>query len=148
MKRQTAAAILLTSLPALAGAAVLPDSATAGTTTHVKRLLLRETAFHQLGHHHFVGTDRARSRATGKVVGFDSFSGHLDPQSDVARIHAAFAFKGGLILVRARLHGNEGHPTFTGRVTGGTGAFHGARGSVSGRDLGHGRSSFTIRYTL
>ena len=48
MKKQTAAALVLVTVPALAGATTLQDTATAGTTTHTKHLVLHETGSHEL----------------------------------------------------------------------------------------------------
>jgi hypothetical protein len=147
MKKYAAAALLLSMTPAFAGAAALQETATAGTTTHTKRLVLHETAFNGLSRHDFAGTDKARSRSTGKVVGFDTFTGHVYPHERIV-FQAAFAFKGGLILVRVHVDGGQPRPRFEGRVTGGTGVFHGVTGTVSGRDAGHGKTFFNIRYML
>ena len=146
MKRQTAAALLLTTVPALAGAATFQDTATAKTTTHVKHLVLNETGSHNLTKTQFVGTDRARSTATGKVVGFDSFTGHVDPKANKLFVQAAFAFKGGLLLARAHTVLGEGR--FKGQVTGGTGSFRGAEGTLSARTLKNGNMVVTLTYTL
>ena len=39
-------------------------------------------------------------------------------------------------------------PRCAGRVTGGTGAYPGATGTLSGRDLGDGNTRLTLRYQL
>ena len=86
-----------------------------------------------------------RSRSTGKVVGFDTFTGHVG-RHDRVTYETAFAFKGGLLLVR--LHPVGETPRYAGRVTGGTGAYRGATGTLSGRDLGDGNTRLTLRYQL
>lgn len=145
MRKQTAAALALVTIPALAGSATLQDTATAGTTTYTKHLRLHETASHDLGKTHFAGTDKAWSRATGKVVGFDTFTGRFDPKTEKLFIQAAFAFKGGLLLVRAHSVGDN---HFRGQLTGGTGAFRGAQGTLAARGVGHGNMVVTLKYTL
>lgn len=77
--KTTAAALLPMTVPALAGAAVLQDTATAETTMHTKKLILHEQDSHRVGKYDFVGTDRVRSAATRDVVGYDSFTGNFNP---------------------------------------------------------------------
>lgn len=147
IKKYAAAALLLAAVPAVAGAAATQETATAASsTTHTARLLLHVTAGHELDQKHFAGTERVRSRATGKVVGFDTFSGHV--LSDRVVYDTAFAFKGGLLLTRGHTVG-AGTPTrFAGRVIGGTGAYRGATGTVFGRALSREDTRFTIQYHL
>lgn len=103
------------------------------------------TAGHSFDQQRFAGTERVRSRATGKMVGFNTFSGHV--LSDAVVFQTAFAFKGGILLTRAHTVGTA--PTrYAGRVIGGTGAYRGATGTVSGRALSREDTRFTIRYRL
>ena len=143
--KYAAAALVLLAVPVFAGAAATQGTATAGTSTHVKRLLLDDTATRILGKHDFAGTELVRSRTTGKVVGFDTFTGHVG-RHDRVTYETAFAFKGGLLMVR--LHPVGETPRYAGRVTGGTGAYRGATGTLSGRDLGDGNTRLTLRYQL
>jgi hypothetical protein len=144
--KHAAAALVLALVPVFAGAAATPqETATTGTSIHVERLSLHATATRILGKHDFAGTEVVRSRATGKVVGFDSFTGHIG-RHDRITYDSAFAFKGGLLLVR--LHTVAGTSRYAGRVTGGTGDYRGATGTLSGRDLGEGNTHLTLRYRL
>jgi len=146
IKKYAAAALLLAAVPAVAGAAATQETATAVTsTTHTARLLLHVTAGHEFDQKHFAGTERVRSVATGKVVGFDTFSGHA--LSDRVVFQTAFAFRGGILLTR--VHTVGGAPArYAGRVIGGTGAYRGATGTVSGRAVSREDTRFTIRYHL
>lgn len=144
--KKTAAALLLMTIPALTGAGVLQDSATAGTSTHTTKLVLHQQSSHRVGKFDFTGTDKAVSAATHDVVGFDSFTGHFDRQTKTAVIQAAFALKGGIILVRVRFVNND--PAFKGRILGGTGAYQGISGTVTGRDEGHGKNLVTLHWSL
>jgi hypothetical protein len=144
--RKTAAALLLATVPALAGAGVLQDSATAGQSTHTKKLILHEQNSHRVGKYDFVGTDRVRSAATHDIVGYDSFTGNFNPDSKRAVIQAAFSFKGGIIVVRAHLVDDS--RKFTGKILHGTGVYAGIEGTVSGREGSHNRTFLTMTYTL
>jgi len=151
IKTYAAAALLLVAAPAVAGAAATQEtsvavaSTTATSTIHTKRLLLHVTAGHSFDQSHFAATERVRSRATGKVVGFDTFSGHV--VSDGTVFQTAFAFKGGILLTR--VHSVGAAPArYAGRVIGGTGAYRGATGTVRGRAVSREDTRFNIRYQL
>ena len=144
--KKTAAALLLMTVPALTGAAILQDTATAETTTHTKKLILHEQDSHRVGKYDFVGTDRVRSAATRDIVGYDSFTGNFNPQSKRAVIQAAFSFKGGIVVVRAHLVGDS--RKFTGRILHGTGVYSGIEGTISGREGSHNKTFLTMTYTL
>ena len=107
-------------------------------------LVLHVIAGHELDQTHFVGAERVRSRASGKVVGFDSFTGHVLPDRVVG--DTAFAFKGGVLLMHTHTVG-AAPVRYAGRVTGGTGAFEGATGTAHGRAVSPERTILTIRYT-
>ena len=142
IKKYAAAALLLAVIPAGAGAATTQQTATAATTTlHLK---LHVTAGRSLDQLHFVGTERVRSRDTHEVVGFDTFRGKVKP--DTVVYETAFAFKRGILLTRVHTVG-AAPARFAGHVTGGTGAFEGATGTVSGRAVSRDDTFFTIEYT-
>ena len=148
--KPAAAALLLATVPAVAGVAAIQETAAtqetaAVTTTHTRRLLLQRTGERDLDQQHSVGTDRVRSRGTGRVVGFDTFSARS--ASDHSVFRHAFALKRGILLVRFR-DVDAAPARFAGRVIGGTGVFDGATGAVRGRSVGTGESVFTIRYSL
>jgi len=144
--KKTAAALLLMTVPALTGAAVLQDSATAGTSTHTTKLILQAEGQHRLGKADFAGTDKAMSAATHDVVGFDTVTGHFNVKTKTVVIQAALALKGGIILARVRSANNN--PVFKGRIIGGTGAYSGITGTVTGRDEGHGKTLLTLHWML
>ena len=146
MMKKTVAALLLMTVPALTGAAVLQDSATAGTSTHTTKLILQQQSQHRLGKADFAGTDKALSAATHDVVGFDSITGHFNVKTKTAVIQAALALKGGLILARVQIVNNN--PDFKGRILSGTGAYSGISGTVTGRDEGHGKTLLTLHWSL
>lgn len=146
MNKTLAASAALLTATTLAGAAVLPGAATAQSTVHTTKLVLNETASHDVGKNSFVGTDRARSAETGKVVGFDTVSGRFNRKTHEASLDVALAVKGGLIIGHVTL--NESDPRFTGTITSGTGAFEGISGTIKGRQAGHGKTFVTLRWEL
>ena len=104
MKKMLAASAALITATTLSGAAVLSGPATARSTVHTTKLVLHETGSHGVGRNSFAGTDKARSAATGKVVGFDTISGSFNRKTHLAQVDVALALKGGLIV---------GHVTLT-----------------------------------
>lgn len=141
-KKYAAAALLLAAVPA--ASATTHETASAATSAHVLHLRLHVTAAQSLDKHHFVGTERVRSRDTHQLIGFDSFRGHIRPHTVVG--DTAFAFRGGLLLIRTHSQG-ESPVRYVGQVTGGTGAYDGATGTVRGRALSEEDTVFTIRWT-
>ncbi len=152
MKKTAVAAVALASVTALTGASAAPatsDSATQAATAHTLKWKLIETAFHRAGAHGFVGTDKIRSRRTGKVVGYDSFTGKFFRRTDSAKIQFAASVKGGILVGQAHGSFSSEHPVFHGRVLKGTGKFAGAQGTIVARPIGDGsNTSITITYVV
>jgi hypothetical protein len=80
----------------------------------------------------------------GKVIGFDELYSSFNLKTGVGKGNVAVVLKGGILY---------GTLTFTqssvgGKVTGGTGAFAGAKGTISARNLNAKgtRTAVTIRY--
>lgn len=143
IKKYAATALLLALIPAVSGAAAGQETAPTAATNHTKRLLLHVTATKDFDQLHFAGTERVRSRTTGQFVGFDSFTGHVLPDRVVFR--TAFAFKDGILLTRVHTVG-AAPPSYAGRVIGGTGAYAGATGTVTGKQVTSDDTRFTITY--
>jgi len=147
MKKMVAASAALITATTLSGAAVLAGSATAQSTVHTTKLVLHETGSHDLGRNSFAGTDKARSAATGKVVGFDTISGSFNRKTHEASVDVALALKGGLVVGHVTL--TESSPRFKGTITSGTGAFEGITGTIRGRQVGDtGKTFVTLRWEL
>lgn len=147
MKKILAASAALITATTLSGAAVLSGPATAQNTVHTTKLVLHETGSHNLGRNSFAGTDKARSAATGKVVGFDTISGSFNRKTHLAQVDVALALKGGLIVGHVTL--TESSPRFKGTINSGTGAFEGISGTITGRQVGNtGKTFVTLRWEL
>ena len=71
------------------------------------------------------------------MVGYDSFTGRFDRKAETLRLHAAFSLRGGILLAQVHTIGQV--PKFRGTITGGTGVYEGATGTVRGHG-GQGRS--------
>jgi hypothetical protein len=144
--KKTAAALLLVAAPALAGAGVLQDTASAGQTHYTKHYVLKEQAGHDIGKLDFAGTDKIMSAGSRDVLGYDAVTGHFYPKQHRAVIFAALALKGGVIDVRVQFHNDS--QDFKGRILHGSGRYAGITGTVTGRDARHGRTFLTLDYVL
>ncbi len=91
----------VTALAVVPGGGPVVGSAAGDSSTLTKRLVARSTGEHDVGRT-FLGTDKVRSRSTGRVVGFDSFTGRLFPAKERAVVQVAVALKGGVVVFRAR----------------------------------------------
>jgi hypothetical protein len=60
-------------------------------------------------------------------------------------VNAAFDLKGGLLYATAAT--TNGGKTFTGKVTGGTGAFKGATGTIAAKTISGKKTAITIIYS-
>ena len=140
MKKMLAASAALITATTLSGAAVLSGPATAQSTVHTTKLVLHETGSHDVGRNSFVGTDKARSAATGKIVGFDTISGSFNRKTHRAQVDVALALKGGLIVGHVTF--TESSPRFKGTINSGTGPSRASAGrSQAGRSVTPARRS-------
>jgi hypothetical protein len=86
-------------------------------------------------------------RHNGNRVGFDLISGRFDPATQKVTIFVSVARAGGLLF--ARLH-SVSNTRYAGHVTGGSGRFKGAHGTVTARNLDQqaNRTRVNVTYTL
>jgi hypothetical protein len=82
--------------------------------------------------------------AKGKVIGFDELYIAFNLKTGTGKGNVAVVTKGGVLYGTLRLT----QTSISGRVTGGTGKFAGARGTISARNLNAKgtRTAVTIRY--
>jgi hypothetical protein len=124
------------------GALVLPAVASAHSASHTLKLtavtnksisFTRSTAANQ-------ETDL---NSKGKTVGYDDvWFKIMGPRTATAWV--AFDLKGGFLYAKAST--TNGGKTFKGTVTGGTGAYKGATGTVTGKAGKHNKTAITIKY--
>ncbi|MFC4783962.1 hypothetical protein ACT8ZV_05780 [Nocardioides sp. MAHUQ-72] len=135
----------VTALAAIPGGGAVVGSAVGDSPTLTKRLVARSTGEHDVGRT-FLGTDKVRSRSTGRVVGFDSFTGRLFPAQERAVVQVAVALKGGIVVFRASVTGSS--LRFNGPILRGTGSYRGIEGTVTGRATEGQRTFYTLHYHL
>jgi len=128
-----------------AGAAVVPAALAAPRTTshtlHVTSVVQKQR---QLGRGTFLQDEK--DLRNGKVIGFDVVRFQSTSNSTAAG-RVAFAGKGGFLFGKLSINFNS--PTFHGTVTGGTGAYKGATGTISGKELNSAgtRTAVTLKFT-
>jgi hypothetical protein len=128
---------------ALTAVAAAPQLGSAAPATHTLKLIAHQTASHSSGKNGFLGADTDRSAKTGEVVGYDSITGHFNLKTHLVKIDAAVALKGGLLT--AHLSGSGDTNRFDGTITGGTGKYAGAQGTIHTHGKGK-RTVITFEY--
>jgi hypothetical protein len=127
--------------------ATFVSTADAGTVQHTLKFVATSDRDHRAGRFGFEGTEIERNH--GRFVGYDLLSGKFNPRTGQVRIYIAVSRQGGLMFGRVHsLRGQDDH--YTGVVTGGSGRFVGARGTITARNAPHNddRTYVTIHYTL
>lgn len=121
------------ALPAMAGAH------NASTTLKLTAVASSSITFTKttLG---FVETD---VNAAGTTVGFDE-TYVTSTGKNTGTLKVAFDISGGFLY--GALTSTDGGKTFTGKVTGGTGVFKGATGTITGSNLTSNKTAVTIVY--
>ena len=91
------------------------------------------------------GQDEVDTNAAGQIIGFDVINGTFNPRTHTARGRVAFSTKGGILYGSLKFSNG---PVTRGKVTGGTGKFRGAKGTIYGRNLNPSgtRTAVTVRY--
>ena len=128
-----------------AGGLVLPAAASAHTATHtlkVTAVLSSQAVFSKTT----AGRAENDLSSAGKLIGFDVVYVVVNPQTGTASGNVAFDTSGGLLYGKLQFTSS---PVIHGTVTGGTGAFRGATGTIFGKSLNKSgtRTAVTITYT-
>ena len=147
MKQPALVAAGLVTVTAMSGAAAQVGLATADSAApaQTKRYVLKEVVAKNLGRTTFAGSDRIKSKATGEVVGYDSFTGKFYPKKNKVVVNVGIALKGGIIVGRVAAQGDSN--TFSGPILKGSGKFTGIDGTITGRD-NQGTTVVVLRYRL
>jgi len=148
-KAAVAAAAALVTTSVLSGAAAVPGAATEerGDAVHTKRFVLHEISSKRIGKRTFAGSDKVRSRSSGEVVGFDSYTGKFYPRQQKVVLDVGMALKGGIIVGRVKVTDFESN-RFQGRILKGSGKYAGIEGTATGREAPGGKTYLTLRYHL
>ena len=132
------AAVLATT-----GAFLLPAAASAHPVTHTLKFTSVQQATANFSKTTGGAEDKDISKA-GKVIGYDVLRFSFNPKTNTASVGVAVDTKGGLLY--GVLRESRG-PVTHGRVTGGTGTFHGAAGTITARSNKNGtKTAVTITY--
>ncbi len=139
-----AAGAALIATTALSGAGLV-GAADATSAAHTYKFVAISDKSHNLGRNGFTGTEIDRVR--GHVVGYDVITGIYNPRTQNVKIYVAVTRHGGMIF--ARVH-NTSQTSYVGRVTGGSGKFAGAKGTLTAQNAPHdnNKTFVTLHYTL
>jgi hypothetical protein len=126
------------------GAVLLPAVASAHSTTHTLRFtavtLTPQTKFSQTS----FGQAEKDVNSAGKVIGYDVINVEFHPKTNTASGGVSLSTNGGFLYGALKFTNNSS--VVHGTVTGGTGAFKGATGTITGKQSGK-RTAVTITYT-
>ncbi|HEY6934371.1 MAG TPA: hypothetical protein VI452_13320 [Marmoricola sp.] len=130
MKRYTAMAATGAVALASAGALIVPAVASGSATTHTAKFtaVLQKQA--QFSKRSFGETDKNLSH--GKIVGFDVINGRVNPNTNRPHGWVAVSTRGGMMFGTLRFTNG---PVTRGSITGGTGRFSGATGTIYAKSL-------------
>ncbi len=142
MQFRTKIAAIGAAAIASSGAFVLPAVAGTQTTSHTLKFTavqIKSAGFSKTT----AGTSEIDKNAKGRVIGFDVIHVSFNPKTHQAAGNVALSTKGGILYGVLKL--SQG-PVTRGKVTGGTGAFKGATGTIYGRSVGKNRTKVTVTY--
>jgi hypothetical protein len=127
-----------------AGAVVLPAVGSTARADHTLKLTSVELKSTEFGKTKFGQSDVDRNNA-GKKIGFDTLNGMFNPKTGAVKIDVAFDTKDGFMYFH--LHSTS-ESTFEGAMTGGTGKFKHAQGTLEATNLNKSgtRTAVTIKY--
>jgi len=126
------------------GAVLLPAVASAHSTTHTLKftaVTLKSANFSKTA----FGSAEKDVNSAGKIIGFDVINVQVDPTTHKPSGGVTLSLNGGFMYGTLKFTNN---PVIHGTVTGGTGTFKGATGTITGNQNQAGtRTAVTITYT-
>ena len=144
MKLRTSLAAAGVAAALGAGALALPAVASASSATHTLKFTAvtnKQIMFNQTSG----GSQETDVNAAGKTIGFDVlYFAAVSPTT--GNINVTFDTTGGLLYGTANVSIKTNKVT-NGKVTGGTGAFAGATGTITAKSAGKNREAITITYS-
>ena len=126
------------------GAVVLPALASAHSTTTTLKFIAVQKAMHSFTSA-TTGVQETDTNTTGKTVGFDMLYVKATSPSSAA-VNATVDTTGGFLYGTFTLNFKTGAVT-NGKVTGGTGAFKGATGTITAKMISSTKHAVTITYS-
>jgi hypothetical protein len=147
MKHRNAIAAIATATALAGTCAIVVPAASASTSapkTHVLTFISVQEAMHNYSQ--TVGSQQDRDvNKAGKVIGYDLLYTVFNPKTETAKLSFTAVISGGFVYGVANASAS---PVTHGTVTGGTGAFKGAAGTILAKNLNKAgtRTSITITY--
>jgi hypothetical protein len=146
MKRRApiASLVIVGTAAALSGTAafLLPATAGVGTATHTLKFTSVQQATVRFSK--TIGAAEDKDVKNGTVIGYDVLRFAFNPKTNTASIGVALDTKGGFLYGVLR---ESGGSVTRGKVTGGTGKYAGATGTITARSNKAGtRTAVTITY--
>ena len=147
MKHRNAIAAIATATALAGTCAIVVPAASASTSapkTHTLTFISVQEAVHNYSRTVFSQQDRDVNKA-GKVVGYDLLYTVFNPKTETAKLSFTAVISGGFVYGVANASAS---PVTHGTVTGGTGVFKGAAGTILAKNLNNAgtRTSITITY--
>jgi hypothetical protein len=146
MKHRNAIAAIATATALGAGCAVVVPAASASTSapkTHSLSFTSVQEAVHNYSQTISSQQDRDVNKA-GKVVGYDLLYLVFDPKTETAKLNFTAVTSGGFVYGVASASSS---PVIHGTVTGGTGVFKGAAGTIVAKNLNPSGSKTAVTIT-
>jgi hypothetical protein len=146
MKHRNAIAAIATATALGAGCAVVVPAASASTSapkTHSLSFTSVQEAVHNYSQTISSQQDRDVNQA-GKVVGYDLLYLVFDPKTETAKLNFTAVTSGGFVYGVASASSS---PVIHGTVTGGTGVFKGAAGTIVAKNLNPSGSKTAVTIT-
>ena len=146
MKHRNAIAAIATATALGAGCAVVVPAASASTSapkTHSLSFTSVQEAVHNYSQTISSQQDRDVNQA-GKVVGYDLLYLVFNPKTETAKLNFTAVTSGGFVYGVASASSS---PVIHGTVTGGTGAFKGAAGTIVAKNLNPSGSKTAVTIT-
>ena len=126
------------------GALVLPAVASAHSATTTLKFIAVQKAMHSFSSA-TAGIQETDTNTTGKTIGFDMLYFKVISSSSAA-VNATIDTKGGFLYGTFNVNLTTGAVT-NGKVTGGTGAFVGATGTITAKTISSTKHAVTITYS-
>jgi hypothetical protein len=136
MKRHMTLSLAVAAAIAATAPIAIPALATPAATRHTLHFDTVQVASHQFGKTTFCAIDK--DVQAGKTIATDE----LDWSGTTATV--ALALSHGFLYGQFAINGKTG--TFSGKVTGGTGAYRGDTGTISGHAISATRAAVTVTY--
>jgi hypothetical protein len=133
------AAVILGTTGALALPAMATSAHSAPTTLQLTAVTNSSITFTSTT----IGFTETDVNAAGMTIGFDE-TYFTSTGVNTGTLKAAFDINGGFLYTT--LTSTDGDKTFTGKVTGGTGVFKGATGTITATNLTSNKTAVTIVY--